>query len=239
MEKPSLLLIIPAHNEADIIEIAVRRVWSVLARLQGMECHLTVVDNASTDGTGDKVMVPGLPSVDVLSTPTKGKGAAILHAARIGQDTDFFGFIDADLSADPENITNLLRPLLEGKSDIAVGSRLLNKQAVKRSFLRTLSSECFNLMRRVIINTPVRDSQCGLKIMNRRGREIVRTCEETGWFLDMEFLARAGRQGLSIVELPITWDECPFSGRKSKLNFVRDGVGALLAMLRIRKRLHQ
>ncbi|MBC7836225.1 glycosyltransferase [Acetobacteraceae bacterium] len=239
MEKPKFLLIIPAHNEADIIEAAVGRVWGVLRHFSHIQCRLAVIDNASTDGTGQKVTALNIPEVSVLYAPMRGKGAAILYGAREGEESDFFGFIDADLSADPESIPKLLDSVFKKESDIAIGSRLLDKQTVARSFLRTFSSECFNVLRRLLINTPVRDSQCGLKLMNERGREVLRHCEETGWFLDMEFLARASRASLTIKEFPVEWDEYRFPDRKSKLSVLRDGILAVIAMVRIRRRLRQ
>ncbi len=158
-------------------------------------------------------------------------------AARSEREADFFGFIDADLSADPRGIRALLEALQQGKADIAIGSRLVDDRMVRRSFWRTLSSKIFNVLRRMLIGIPVQDSQCGIKIMNQRGRAILAACQENGWFLDLEFLARAQRKGLSIVELPVAWDEQRFIGRASKLRVMRDGFGALVAMVRIRRRL--
>jgi dolichyl-phosphate beta-glucosyltransferase len=231
-----LLLVIPAHNEQDIIASSVRSVSESLRGLSA-ETHIVVVVNGSTDNTAQEVTALALPNVEAVSVSDKGKGIAIIHAARSSYEADFFGFIDADLSADPASIVKLLEPLQNGKADIAIGSRLADERMVRRSFWRTFSSRCFNLLRLLLVGVPIQDSQCGLKMMNARSREVFKKCEERGWFFDLEFLARAHKQGLSIQEIPIAWEEERFKGRKSKLRLVRDAFGALAAMVRIRVRL--
>jgi glycosyltransferase involved in cell wall biosynthesis len=237
VQNTSFLLVIPAYNEADIIESAVRMVYEKLRELESVVWQIVVVDNGSTDNTAQLVLAMGLAEVGVLSSPVRGKGAAIVFAAREAPQSDAFGFIDADLSADPKHINDLLAVVLQKKADIAVGSRLLDKHLVNRGFLRTLTSELFNILRGMILTIPVRDTQCGLKVMNQSGREILSQCEETGWFFDMEFLARAYKKGLHIVEFPVTWNEYRFSARHSKLNVLSDGVAAVIAMIRIRRRI--
>lgn len=110
----------------------------------------------------------------------------------------------------------------------------MDRDRVKRTHLRTYSSELFNLARRILLRIPVRDTQCGLKVMNTAGIDVLRKCRENTWFLDMEFLARAHAAKLRIKEVPVDWDEYRFPKRKSKLNVVRDGILAIIAMLRIR-----
>ena len=89
----------------------------------------------------------------------------------------------------------------------------------------------------MILGIKVVDSQCGLKVMNASARDVLRTCIETGWFLDLEFLAIAERAGLRIKELPVHWNEEVYDGRQSKLRIIRDGFGAVSAMIRIRRNL--
>lgn len=222
---------IPAWNEERIIAESASAVLRVL-RKTGEEIHVVVADNDSTDGTSS--VAKSIKGVSVLSIPVRGKGAAIVAAAR-HSDADIFGFIDADLSADPEDILNLL-PFVQSRGfDVAIGSRLAETKMVNRGVFRTLSSRIFNVFRKIIVGVGVEDTQCGLKLMNARGRKILANCTEMGWFLDIEFLARAERAGLRIREIPIRWNEYASPGRVSKLNLFRDSVGALRAMFRIRK----
>ena len=223
---------IPAYNEEAIIAESVQRVRGALEKITASP-EVTVVSNASTDATVERAR--GLGGVRVLSIEERGKGAAIVAAAQ-ASGAGIFGFIDADLSADPADIAILFGALECGECDIAIGSRLMDAALVERTGLRTFSSRVFNLLRKIVLGISAKDSQCGLKLMNVRGRELLASCEEKGWFLDMEFLFCAERAGLRVREIPIHWNEHRFPGRASKLKVVRDGVGALRAMVRIRWR---
>lgn len=231
METMRIELCIPAFNEERIIAEAARAVLQLL-QAAGKDAIVTVSDNASTDGTARTAAE--VAGVMVYSIATRGKGAAVVAAAR-RSEADVFGFIDADLSADPREITALLPFVENGAYDIVIGSRFIDTRKVRRGMLRTALSRMFNLVRKMIIGIKAEDTQCGLKLMNARGREVLARCTETGWFFDMEFLARAERAGLRIHEMPVSWDEERMHGRSSKLNHLRDSVGALRAMLRIRR----
>lgn len=231
--KRTIEICIPAFNEESVIS---ESAGSVLRVLRDMDSRsvLTIVDNGSTDRTAE--VARGVAGVAILEISTRGKGAAVVAAAQKSR-ADIFGFIDADISAGPEEIPRLANLVENGKCDIAIGSRLLGNSKVDRGLVRTVLSRAFNLARKFLVGIAAEDTQCGLKIMNARGREILSECVETGWFFDIEFLARASRAGLRIKEVPVRWNEYRFPNRESKLNHFRDGVGALRAMFRIRRRL--
>lgn len=226
-------LCIPTYNESAVIGESIR---AVERALQGTshEWRIIVADNGSTDGTADIVEALHRPRVRVLSIKERGKGAAIIAAARTS-DADLFGFIDADLSADPRDLGAFVRLITDDTADIVIGSRLIDTRLVRRSFLRSLTSRLFNLLRKSILGIHVVDSQCGLKVMNARSREMLAQCTEKGWFLDLEFLRRAEIAGLSIREIPVHWNEEQLAGHASKLRVVPDALGALRAMVRIRR----
>jgi dolichol-phosphate mannosyltransferase len=231
-----LLLAVPAYNEAGVIVPTLEAVAQALSQVPGLSWHIMAVDNASTDGTAQKVRERALPNTSAVTTTEKGKGAALRLAAGLAADADLFGFIDADLSAHPSSIPLLLGALERG-ADIAIGSRLLNPAKVRRGVLRTATSEAFNFVRKLALGIKVADSQCGLKIMNRKGIAVLQQCKEAGWFLDIELLARAQQKGLRILEVPIAWDEHHYQGRESKLSLLTDSIGALRAIWRIKRRL--
>ncbi len=235
MASASFHLIVPAYNEAAVIAETVRELDRVLSKVPKLTYEIIVADNGSTDGTAEIAQGVNLPHLKVLSVPQRGKGFAITHAAKFS-DADVFGFCDADLSADPSSLPDMLFHIENG-AHVVVGSRLLDEHLVRRAFWRTFSSKVFNVARRMILGIRVADSQCGLKLFKGTHIHLVRDSVETGWFLDMEILARAEREKLTIVEVPVSWTEFRYADRKSKLRVLRDGFGALVAMVRIRYRL--
>lgn len=231
------VLCIPAYNEASIICQTIETLKNILGNLDtDINWEIIVADNASNDNT--KQLVEGLNDsrVKVFSVVQKGKGIAIRCVAN-AIDADFFGFIDADLSAEPSAILEMIKNIKDSKCDVVIGSRLLDPAKVNRGFFRTLSSKIFNRLQYMILGLNIKDTQCGLKIMNRNGLAVFRKCEENSWFFDMEFLALAIRGNLKILELPIEWEEFRYAGRKTKLSVLRDGLKSLVAMFRIRNRI--
>lgn len=225
-------IVIPAYNEEAIIADSVTAIAAVTNTL-GFDSRIVVADNGSTDQTAQHAQAAG---AHVLTVPARGKGAALIYAAQFST-AERFAFIDADLSAEPTELVHLAEVLEVSGVDIVIGSRLVDTSSVNRSWLRTMTSQAFNVLARVLLGIRVRDTQCGLKVMNEKGRRVLASCAETGWFLDLEFLARANQAGLTIREVPIVWQEFRFPGRSSKLRLLRDGFEAVFAMLRIRRTL--
>ena len=226
---------IPVLNESSIIINTIRTIQEEVKKRSDIEWRVIVADNGSTDDTRQKVIDAGLKNTILLSISEKGKGIAIRRAAEYSL-ADFFCFIDADLSVSPKNIAVFVDHLSTGK-DIVIGSRFLDETKVKRSYLRTVSSKLFNFVARIILPIRVKDAQCGLKCMNIKGKEVLIACKETTWFLDLELIAQATSARLVVEELPIEWEEFYYVHRASKLRVVRDGLQALIAMMRIRQAL--
>lgn len=226
-------LCVPAYNEAETILRALSILQEALPK--NIPVEIVVAENGSTDGTADLVEGAGLQNVRVLRVQGKGKGLAIRAAAQ-QSEADIFGFIDADLSADPSVIPHLIKLVAEG-SDIAIGSRMLNSDLVNRGTLRTLSSRAFNIFARVILGVDCSDTQCGLKFMNVKARQLMARVEETGWFFDLELLALGSANGMRIEEHPVAWEEFRFPERQSKLRVMTDGIQAIRSMVEIRRRI--
>jgi glycosyltransferase involved in cell wall biosynthesis len=147
---------------------------------------------------------------------------------------EIVGFFDADLSVDPGILPTTLSLVGGGTADIVIGSRFHPESRVDRGAYRSSSSRFFNLLARAIVGVAHADTQCGYKFMNQKGKEVFARNKENTWFFDLEFLARAGREGLRIQEVPVAWTEFRYAGRKSKLHPLKDGLNAVMAMLRIR-----
>ena len=249
----TLDLCVPARNEAPFIQQTILKLVNVLrptarsvatdgATSEEVDWKIVVSVNGSTDNTLEKVLdiqrsgyskFDIQEKVEVLDCPTTGKGSAIKFAAQNSQ-ADIFGFIDADLSTDPDSIPEMVSIIQRGEADIVIASRLLQSKTTNRSSLRSLSSRIFNLGAKLILGLKVKDAQCGLKFMDVKGLELLKQCKEDGWFLDMEFLYKTQKRGLRIVEIPVPWIEFRYSDRKSQIRHLRDGAGALAAMFRIR-----
>ncbi len=116
-------VIIPAFNEENGI-------GQVLADIpKGLAQGVIVVNNASTDRTAK--IAAGAGAI-VLNEPISGYGRACLKGIDYLRKfpTDIVVFIDADYSDYPEEMVDLIKPIIEGKADLVIGSRTLGKREV-------------------------------------------------------------------------------------------------------------
>ena len=113
--------VIPALDEADSLGAVLDALPSPPVR------RVVVADNGSTDGTARVAREHG---ATVVLEPRRGYGAACLKAldALAADPPDVVLFLDADLSDDPAQAGAVLLPILEGRSDLVVGSRVLGKR---------------------------------------------------------------------------------------------------------------
>lgn len=121
--KPVIHVIVPAFNEAQ----SIGRVISEIPA--DWVSKIIVVNNASTDATGDAAIAAGAV---VLNEPLRGYGYACLrgisYCERQSPRPDIIVFLDGDHSDYPEEIPDLVKPILDGKADLVVGSRALGKR---------------------------------------------------------------------------------------------------------------
>ncbi len=227
---------IPAKNEEHVILPTLALVSDVLGNIPGLSWKIIVAVNGSTDKTFEVVDVAKLMNVEVFKVGGSGKGVAIKEAAKRSTAT-YFGFVDADSSADPKTLATALAFLESSSSDLVIGSRFHPLTKTDRSFLRSLSSRLFNILARSIVGVYVSDTQCPMKIMRSSAKAHLLESIDDNWLLDLEHIARVERDGLLIKEIPVEWTEFRYRDRKSKLSLVRDGGNAFVSMFKLRYRL--
>ncbi|MBI2551483.1 glycosyltransferase [Candidatus Uhrbacteria bacterium] len=234
------VLVIPTHNEALVIATTLARILDTLSseeQLRAYEWTVVVSDNASTDKTREIVQEWEKKDgrVRLLSSKKKGKGGAI-QRAWLRESGDLFLFLDADLSAGPEQLVPLLAAL--ETDDIAIGTRWMAGAHVTRSRLRSFVSWGYNVLARHILNSPVSDLQCGCKgVRESVVRRVVPTVKDQRWFFDTELILRAHQAGLSVSEVPIRWVETVNQARKSKVDVWRTCKSQLSALYVLRNSL--
>ena len=192
---------------------------------------VTIVDNASTDGTDAlaRSLAARLDGVRALHLDEKGRGRA-LRAAWIASRAQVVVYMDADLSTGLEALLPLVGPLLSGRSDVAIGSRLAEGAHVFRGLKRELISRCYNALVRVALDSQFTDAQCGFKAMRAEtARILVPLVEDNDWFFDTELLVLAERMGLRIHEVPVNWIDDP----DSRVAIVRTALDDLRGIWRL------
>lgn len=219
-------IVIPAHNEAD--EIA--GLLEAFSAFAGVE--LIVAEDASTDRTPNIVQEFALRNDNVVLTSSRtltGKGAAVKRGLALATG-DVLGFIDGDGSIHPRDFMRVAAAINDG-ADLAVGSRGLPASVIvcPQPLSRRVSGSIYSLLARVLLDTDVRDFQCGCKAF-RRGVWTALSVACDGFAFDAELIAKAHQRGFTIVEVPITWS----NKSNSKVSVTRDALPMLRCLLKTR-----
>ena len=224
-------IVIPVYNEELGLARSVRRLHGFLADGFPFSWRITIADNASADSTLAiaRKLERELPGVGVVHVDAKGRGRA-LRAAWLASEARVVAYMDVDLSTDLHALLPLVAAVIDGHSDIAIGSRLAPGARVERSSKRELISRAYNLVLHTALHSRFSDAQCGFKAVRADvARRLVPQVSDESWFFDTELLVLAQRAGLRIHEVPVDWIEDP----DSRVDLVATALGDLRGVARL------
>lgn len=207
-------VVLPCLNEEETVATCVEKARAWFERA-GMRGEVIVVDNGSTDRSGEEALRAG---ARVIDEPRRGYGAAHLRGfseARGG----IIVMADADDTYDLLHLDPLIERLREG-SDLVVGNRMANMEPGAMTWShRVIGTPAISFLLGLFAGSRIGDSQCGLRAFTQ---EAYRRMElrSAGMELASEMILKAFRRGLKVAEVPV-----PYAARKgeSKLNTMRDG----------------
>jgi len=220
--------LVPAYNEAATIVELLDRV----SRLE-LEKQIVVVDDGSTDGTGELVEKwrSGREDVVFLRQGNYGKGAAV-RAAIPHADGDICVIQDADLEYDPTDVPSLIEPIERGSADVVFGSRLSGGRPQRvYMFWHLVGNRFLSLLTNVLYNTTVSDMETGYKAFRT---EILRSLDlrQDDFGIEPEITAKICKRKLRVYELPIAYYGRTYAEGK-KVTW-RDGFKAIRVLLSVR-----
>lgn len=202
-------IVIPVLNEERALPGCVEVLHEFLVGRMPFDWTITIVDNASTDGTRlvAKRLARQWPGVRVVCLEQRGKGKAV-RAAWSNSQAVVVAYMDVDLSTGLDALIPLVASLAAGHSDIAIGSRLAPGARTVRGAKRELISRGYNALLRLTHRAQFRDAQCGFKAARADViRPLLQRIEDDTWFFDTELLLLAEHNGLRVLEVPVDWVE--------------------------------
>ena len=203
-----IAVVIPTFNERATIEQVIERVLATSDRVD-----VKVVDDSSPDGTADVVRTVAErdPRVTLIERPEKGGLASAYldgFSLSMNEGYDLVVEMDADLSHRPEQLPRLLEAARD--HHVVLGSRYIPGGDVQNwSLLRRALSRGGNIYVRLLLGIPVADATSGYRVYRRGAlRELVtHQLRSEGYGFQIELAYRAWRRGLSVGEVPITFEE--------------------------------
>jgi len=194
-----LSIVLPCLNEAETLEVCVRKAKDSLDRL-GVVGEVVVADNGSTDGSQDIARANGARVVDV---PRRGYGAA-LAAGIEAAGGEYVLMADADDSYALDDIGGFLEELRKG-ADLVMGNRFKGGIADgAMPFLhRYLGNPVLSRLGKLFFRIPVGDFHCGMRAF-RRDRMVALGLRTSGMEFASEMVVRSSLNHFDIREVPTT-----------------------------------
>ncbi|MCX6937890.1 MAG: glycosyltransferase [Verrucomicrobia bacterium] len=234
-----ILLVIPAWCETVRLNAFASRLFPALAA-SGLPVTVQIVDDGSPAHLAEalaercsawRAQFPFVQPLHRLPANI-GKGGAIYAGWDLAGEAAWLAFCDADGSVDADEVVRILNTALTSPDPVCycASRHIQGAQTHWGSILRQVLSHLFAAWVRWHTRLPLRDSQCGAKVIPRAiYRGAKGRLSEKRYAFDVELMLACFRAGVAIQEIPVRWSWQP----GSRIKLARDGFSMLCAVRRI------
>ena len=192
---PRISVIIPVFNEQDAIEKVIGDIPSHLLT------EIIVVDNGSTDQTAKLAAAMG---ARIVRENRRGYGSACLAGIAATNNPDIVVFLDGDYSDHPNEMPDLIAPILENRADLVIGSRVLgNSEPGALMIQARFGNRLATSLIKILFDVSYTDLGPFRAIRYRALRDLNMRDKTFGWTVEMQ--VKAAKQALKIQEMPVSY----------------------------------
>ncbi len=218
-----LSIVVPAYNEEYTVGDVINRLKAALQAIS-LSYEIIVVDDHSRDKTAE---VSKEQNVAVYSFKTHmGKGYA-LRAGFKKAKGEIIVTIDSDGSNLPEELLIMLKPILEDRADLVIGSRFSGRTSTSGKKFNAAGVRIFNAVIKLLTGAKVSDSQSGYRAMKSKVLKELRLKSGT-YEIESEMLVKIAHRKFRICEVPITFEQRTYG--ISTLDPIVDGFKILMSI---------
>jgi dolichol-phosphate mannosyltransferase len=192
--QPDISIIVPLFNEVDNVAPLARQILAAF-QSEPRPLELVLVDDASTDGTWDKIIAAHQadPRVRGLRHARNSGQSAALWTGFRGTTAPIIMTLDGDLQNDPADLPKLLAGL--ATHDVVCGMRIARQD----NLVRRISSRIARAARKAVLGVDFRDTGCGLRVFKRSALDGLFAFN--GFHRFMPVLAHSA--GARVCEIPV------------------------------------
>jgi len=225
-----LTVIIPVYNEAPTINEILKK---VNIQKKNFKIEIIISDDCSSDLTRELLKNHSSFYDQIyLSEKNRGKGSAI-EAVQKMVTGDIVIIQDADLEYDPNDYQNLVQPILDKKTKVVYGSRVLGKNRYELknflSFWRIFFNHCLTIISNIVNKQNLTDAHTCYKVFTTDVFKSL-NLNERGFGFCPEVTSQVANLDLDIVEIPISYKGR--SAAQGKKISISDGLRALYVLLK-------
>ena len=188
-------VIIPVFNEQDAIEKVIGDIPSYLPT------EIIVVDNGSTDQTAKLAAAMG---ARIVRENRRGYGSACLAGIAATNDPDIVVFLDGDYSDHPNEMPDLIAPIMENRADLVIGSRVLgNSEPGALMIQARFGNRLATRLIKILFGVSYTDLGPFRAIRYRALIDLNMRDKTFGWTVEMQ--VKAAIQALKIQEVPVSY----------------------------------
>jgi len=219
-------VVIPARNEAGNIESCITRMPKL-----GKHTEVIFIEGHSNDNTWEEIQrvqsqYQDQWNIEIFQQTGKGKGNAVREAFAIAQG-DILIILDSDLTVRPEDLIYFFNSIALGHCEFANGCRLVYPISEDTMpWLNRMANRFFAWLLSYLLNTKIKDSLCGTKVLKRTHYE--RIAKNRAYFGnfdpfgDFDLLFGAAKLGLQIQDIPVRY--MPRTYGQSNIQHIKEGL---------------
>lgn len=207
-----LTIIFPVLNERLRLESGITRTVDYLQNIGFDDYEIIIVDNGSEDETPQIAakLCDRYPSVHYERINIRGVGAAFRRGVELSSG-EIVGYMDIDLSTNIRHLGEAIE-IFGNQPEITYinGSRFAAASDTKgRKWYRRITSQGLLILLKLFLGMKSTDAICGFTFLRREtALSLVEGCsDDNGWFYMIEFLLRAEKRGVNILDYPVEWQE--------------------------------
>lgn len=191
-----IFCVIPALNEENNISQVIRKVKPFVHTI-------VVVNDGSFDKTEEIAAKEG--AIVISHVVNRGQGAALEtgNTYSLREGADIIVHFDADGQFLAEEISEVVKPIIEERYDVILGSRFLGKETNMPFSKKYLLFPLARFVNKIMFGVIMTDPQCGFRAMSNKSAKII-TIEQDGWAHCTEILAKVLKSNLKFKEVPVT-----------------------------------